>query len=45
LLSIDPLPEMASFAKTEAEELADQLRAETVTQTDDRWNLFSSFSK
>jgi HD-GYP domain-containing protein (c-di-GMP phosphodiesterase class II) len=45
LLSIDPLPEMASFAKTEAEELADQLRAEAVTQTDDRWNLFSSFSK
>ena len=44
LLSIDPLPEMASYAKTEAEELADGLRTEPV-KTDDRWNLFSSFSK
>src|SRR5688572_13567941 len=41
LLSIDPLPEMASFAKAENEEDV----VEPVTQRDDRWNLFSSFSK
>jgi HD-GYP domain-containing protein (c-di-GMP phosphodiesterase class II) len=42
LLSIDPLPEMASFAKT-AEE--DKLAVETATPAEDRWSLFSSFSK
>jgi HD-GYP domain-containing protein (c-di-GMP phosphodiesterase class II) len=43
LLSIEPLPEMASFAKTEAELLAEGLRAEP--ETDNHWNMFSSFSK
>ena len=41
LLSIDPLPEMASFAKTGDDEPV----VEPATQTEDRWNLFSSFSK
>src|SRR5687768_15023561 len=41
LLSIDPLPEMASFAKSENDEDV----VEPATQKEDRWNLFSSFSK
>jgi HD-GYP domain-containing protein (c-di-GMP phosphodiesterase class II) len=41
LLSIEPLPEMASFAKTRD----DELRDEVLTKANDAWNLFSSFSK
>lgn len=41
LLSIEPLPEMASFARTEEEVLTD----ETPVKPERTWNLFSSFSK
>lgn len=40
LLSIEPLPEMASFARSEEEP-----PVEPETKTDRGWNLFSSFSK
>ena len=40
LLSIEPLPEMASFARSEEEP-----PVESETKTDRGWNLFSSFSK
>jgi HD-GYP domain-containing protein (c-di-GMP phosphodiesterase class II) len=41
LLSIEPLPEMASFARTEEEVSTD----ETAPKQERSWNLFSSFSK
>jgi HD-GYP domain-containing protein (c-di-GMP phosphodiesterase class II) len=41
LLSIEPLPEMASFAKIGE----DEPQAEAETKKDRAWNLFSSFSK
>lgn len=41
LLSIDPLPEMASFARVEEEVSTD----ETAVKPERSWNLFSSFSK
>lgn len=40
LLSIEPLPEMTSFARSE-----DDPPIEAETKTDRSWNLFSSFSK
>jgi HD-GYP domain-containing protein (c-di-GMP phosphodiesterase class II) len=41
LLSIEPLPEMASFARVEEEVLTE----ETAPKQDRGWSLFSSFSK
>jgi HD-GYP domain-containing protein (c-di-GMP phosphodiesterase class II) len=41
LLSIEPLPEMASFARVEEEVLSE----ETAPKQDRGWSLFSSFSK
>jgi HD-GYP domain-containing protein (c-di-GMP phosphodiesterase class II) len=41
LLSIEPVPEMASFATVEEETLTD----EAAPKQDRNWNLFSSFSK
>jgi HD-GYP domain-containing protein (c-di-GMP phosphodiesterase class II) len=41
LLSIEPLPEMASFATVEEEVLSE----ETAPKQDRGWSLFSSFSK
>ena len=41
LLSIDPLPEMASFARVEEDAITD----ETAPKPERSWNLFSSFSK
>jgi hypothetical protein len=40
LLSIEPLPEMASFARSEEDP-----PTEPETKTNRGWNLFSSFSK